>query len=106
MLLVALMLAPICTMSGTAAAMPGPSAVSEHHAAMPDAGHCAEMVAPEQQEQDCGDADCRMACAGVLAEVHVVAERASVVSAPDKAFVAARSPGLNPAAEPRPPRFA
>lgn len=104
-LLIALMLAPICTMGGAAMAMPSAPVAGEHHGAMADASHCQGMGEQPDDEQERGDADCRMACAGVLAQAHVVSEAVALASVPKTRAIVAAAPGLNHAAEPPPPRL-
>jgi hypothetical protein len=109
-LLIALVLAPICGMSGRAMAMPTPDGAQapQHHGIAADAEHCAEMDG--QQDDDSSDrgsdTECRMmGCAGVLTPTTRLAETAFTTSSPRRMLVAVAAPGLNPGAEPPPPRL-
>lgn len=106
LLLIALVLAPICMMGGGAAmaALPATDAAGHHAAASP--AHCAEMDGQQEDEQERGGGvDCRMACAGVLAQMHAVTQTAMVAGEPQRLPISVEALGLNPAAEPRPPRL-
>lgn len=106
-LLIALVVAPICTMGGgTAMAMPGGLNIGEHHAMTADAGHCADMSGSQDDEDDRqGDIDCLMVCTGMIAPTAAVAQSQAVASVPRNLAVASAAPGLNPGAEPPPPRL-
>ena len=69
-------------------------------------GHCAGMAGQREGEQDrSGDLDCRTTCSGVLAQTPDLCGTLLVASAPQNMALAAAEPGMNPAAEPRPPRI-
>lgn len=109
-LFVALVLAPICGMGGPAMAMPMPEGAqaSKGHDMSQGAGHCAEM--DEQQDEDSSNpgsnAECRMiGCAGLLVHTPRVGEGLFLATAPMDMPAIVAAPGLNPAAEPRPPRL-
>ena len=109
-LLIALVLAPICGMSARAMAMPIPDGAQagQHHGTSAESGHCVEMR--EQQEDDGSDRgsgeECRMmGCTGVLANTPPLDDKLFVMSSPKGVPVSVAALGLNPAAEPRPPRL-
>ena len=106
-LLIALLLAPICMLpSGAAMAMPGVGTSGEMHAMTAEAGHCANMGEEGQDEQDrSADLECRTTCSGVLAQAPVLRGSLAVASVPQNMVLAVAEPGLNPAAEPPPPRL-
>lgn len=106
-LLIALVLAPICGMGGAAKAAPVGAQVAEHHATMAEPTHCSDMGGDTQDDHSKSDVgfDCRMACAGVLMQTPSVAETQTVVGVPQRIAIAVPTPGLNPAAEPPPPRL-
>ena len=110
MLLIALVLAPICGMGGGAMAMPLPDSAqtTQHHSMSAAVGHCADMGG--QQDDDSSDrgsdTECRMmGCAGMLTPTTRLAETSFAASAPNSMPVSVAAPGLNPAAEPPPPRL-
>ncbi len=107
LLLVALVVAPLSMMRGHAAmAMPTSAAESGHQAAMPGSdGHCSDMGDQDGRDMDAA-IDCMVACAGMLPQTPAVRDASLVVSAPARAAVAVARHGLNPAAEPPPPRLA
>jgi hypothetical protein len=107
MLLIALLFAPICMMDGgPAMAMPGFAKAGEHQKLAADSGHCAGMGEEREDGQDGSmELDCRTTCSGVLAQVPVLhGSPAALRERPEAAFIPAE-PGMNPAAEPRPPQL-
>jgi hypothetical protein len=103
---IALAFAPICGMGAPAMAMPGAMQAAGHHAMATDQAHCARMGG-EQQHDSGGEAglDCAMASPAVLAAAPHVPEAPVTASVPQRAAIAVVAPGLNPAAELRPPRL-
>lgn len=106
-LFIALVFVPICGMGGSANAAPVGAQAAEHHASMADPGHCADMGGDNQDDRSNGDVgfDCRMACAGVLTPTPLAIETQIVVSVPQRVALVVPTHGLNPAAEPPPPRL-
>jgi hypothetical protein len=105
MLLIALLFAPIC-MSGGGAAIAAPDSGNAGEQQAPHAGHCAEMGEEGEDEQDGDvDLDCRTTCSGVLAQVPVLHGSPADVRERLKAAPVSAAPGMNPAAEPRPPQL-
>lgn len=109
-LLIALVLAPVCGMGDRAMAMPMPDSAqaTQHHALSADAGHCADMGGQQDDgSQDRGSgAECRMmGCAGLLTPTTRLAGTFFIATAPKGLLVSVSAPGLNPAAEPPPPRL-
>ena len=106
-LLIALLVAPISMLGGgTAMAMPGVGMSGQQHSMTTDVGHCADVSERNEDEQDrSADLDCRTTCSGVLAQTPVLRGSLTVASVPQNMAIAAAEPGLNPAAEPPPPRF-
>jgi hypothetical protein len=107
----AMLLAPI-SMMGTHAAMampsPAPAAMADHGTAEATAGHCAEMPAPGEQAPDQAPAksiDCMIACSCVPPAIGDIAEPAALPALAQRPALALPLHGLNPKAEPRPPRF-
>lgn len=101
--LAALLLAPI-GMVGSHAAMAAPQA--------PEAsagGHCADMVGSNQRapaDKAPGKSiDCMIACACVPSPGVQLADPPLPVAAPEPAMITALVSGLNPAADPPPPRL-
>jgi hypothetical protein len=106
-LLIALVFAPICGMGGAANAAPVGAQAPEHHATVAASGHCADMGGGNQDDPSNDDIgfDCRMACAGVLTPAPVVTETQIIVGVPQRVALVVPTHGLNPAAEPPPPRL-
>jgi hypothetical protein len=106
-LLIALLLAPVCMLGGGAAmATPAVGMSSQTHAMTADAGHCAELGERRHDKQDrSADLDCRTTCSGVLTQGPVLRVSLVIASMPQNMALAAAEPGLNPAAEPPPPRL-
>lgn len=106
-LLIALLVAPISMLGGgTAVAMPGVGMSGQQHAMTAELGHCADLVEQGEDDQDrSADLDCRTTCSGVLAQTPVLRGSFAVASVPQNVAIAAAEPGLNPAADPPPPRL-
>lgn len=98
-----MLIAPI-GMVGSHAAMAAPQ-TSEASAG----GHCADMAGAHDQapaEQAPGKSiDCMIACACVPSPGVQLAEPPLAVAAPEAAMIVSLAGGLNPAADPPPPRF-
>jgi hypothetical protein len=104
-LLIALIFAPICGMGG-AMAMPIDVQVSGHGAMISDHGHRAETAAQPGDGSGRGaDIECRMVCSAVLPPAAGLGETRVVDNVPKNPAVIRDVPGLNQAAEPRPPRL-
>jgi hypothetical protein len=106
LMVIALIFAPVAMMGGHAAmASPASVGTGEHHAMASGAdGHCANMG--EQDDGDLGSSiDCMVACAGMLPQAPVMATNHVLANAPARPLIVVAQHGLNPAAEPRPPRY-
>lgn len=103
--LIALFMAPLGMTGGHAAmAMPANQADGGRHMAMPDgADHCPS--ADDESRDRSASIDCMIACSGMLPLMPVVESIRAVVAAPDLPTFATAEPGLDPAAEPPPPRY-
>ena len=103
LVLAALLIAPIA-MVGSHAAMAAPQ-TSEASAG----GHCADMAGAHDQvpaEQAPGKSiDCMIACACVPTPGIRLAEPPLATAAPEPAMIVSLADGLNPAADPPPPRL-
>ena len=100
--LAALLLAPI-GMVGNHAAMAAPQAPQ----ALPS-GHCADMTGSHEQapadKAPAKSIDCMIACACVPTPTVQLADPPLPVAVPGPAMIASLAVGLNPAADPPPPR--
>jgi hypothetical protein len=104
--LIALVFVPVCGMGGMGMAMPVGVQSVEHHVPSVDQTLCADMGdQPADGGETAPDVDCRIMCPAVLAPSAFIGEARAVGSAPQNMAVVTASPGLNPAAEPRPPRL-
>lgn len=97
--LLALLVAPFGRMAAAEAM------VMPHHQAAAMPGHCDEMPAGDEDGADKTAIDCMIACAAMA-----VAETPNLVASPDVApapisLTLPDLPGLNPEAEPPPPRL-
>jgi hypothetical protein len=105
LMVVALIFAPLAMISGHAAmAAPATSAASEHHTSEAGGGHCSDM-GEEEPGDPRASIDCMVACAGMLPSSPAVTTATLVLKSPDRPFITVAQHGLNPAAEPRPPRL-
>ena len=98
--LIALLVAPFGRMAAAEA-----SAMPHHGAAAPAASHCPDMPAPDGGDGSQSSIDCMIACAAVTA-----ADAPALAPAPPSRAVTAirrvvRFSGLNPQADPPPPRL-
>jgi hypothetical protein len=105
LMVVALIFAPLAMIGGHAAmAAPATSAAGEHHASELGGGHCSDMG-----EEESGDPrasiDCMVACAGMLPSTPAFATAPLLLKSPNRPIITVAQHGLNPAAEPRPPRL-
>ena len=102
--LAALLLAPL-GMVGSHAAMAAPHAAADQAVS----GHCAEMGGSQDQapaDQAPGKSiDCMIACACVPTPGVQLADPPLPVAAPESAMIVSLAGGLNPAADPPPPRL-
>ena len=100
--LVAMLIAPI-GMVGSHAAMAAP------HAPQAASSHCADMAGSHEQapaDKAPGKSiDCMIACACVPSPGVRLADPPLAVTGPEPAMIVALAGGLNPAADPPPPRF-
>ena len=107
----ALLLAPPSIVGEHAAmARPAAPAASAHHAGESDqAGHCAEMSGPLEDEKapatDCL-IDCVIACSTIPAVASQMADQPPPVGLVQPMPLAGRISGLNPEWDPPPPRIA
>ena len=101
----ALMFAPFAMVGGHAAmASPAAEGAGEQHAMTSGAdGHCADRGGQEKGDLN-ASIDCMIACAGMLPLAPVMAAYPAVANAPVRSLIVVVKDGLNPAAEPRPPR--
>lgn len=106
-LVITLLFAPICVMdSGAATAMHHRASSGEQQVMTADAGHCADVGDEREDEQErSADLDCRTTCSGVLAQMPILRGSLAVSSVPQNMALAAAEPGMNPAADPPPPRL-
>ena len=99
--LAALLLAPIGMVGGHAAMAAAPEASPS--------GHCADMAGSHEQapaDKAPGKSiDCMIACACVPSPTVQLADPPLPVAVPGPAMIASLAGGLNPAADPPPPRF-
>lgn len=107
----AMLLAPI-SMMGSHAAMamtsPAAAAMADHGAGEASAGHCADMAMPDEQAPDQAPAkniDCTIACSCMPPAIGDISEPAALPAMAQRPALALPLHGLNPKAEPRPPRF-
>ena len=96
--MLALVVAPFGRMAAAEAMAPA------HHADVAAPGHCDDMPAPDGDDDADKTLDCLTACASLVAvaDAEFAVVPASAVAV--ESGVAADAPGLNPEAEPPPPR--
>lgn len=104
-MLIALIVAPLGMMSGHAAmAMPTSEAAADHATMPSGAGHCPDMGDEDDRDVN-ASIECMIACAAMLPQTLRVGETSPAVSGPDQPPVVVARHGLNPGAEPPPPRL-
>jgi hypothetical protein len=104
--LAALLLAPFGMLGNHASAARTTMAVpSGHHVAAMSAEHCADTGQPAK-DRPSSSIDCMMACSAIAGIESELAEHPLPAAAPPEAMAPKAIHGLNPEADPPPPRLA
>lgn len=104
----AVIFSPLSMASGHATmAMPAAStSMPDHMAAAAPTGHCAEMAGQEDRsEQPAPNVDCLIACTAIPTLAFEVEAQPMLVGSVEPAPLVAALHGLNPEADPPPPRL-
>ena len=104
--LIALLVAPVGMMSGHAAMAMSRATIDGHHMAATTApDHCAGMDQPSKKSSD-GSIDCTISCSALpTADPQIAAHPLAAASVPH-VLLSESVHGLQPEADPPPPRFA
>ena len=103
--LATLLLAPFGMLGNHAAAALPTAAASGHHMEGMAAGHCPDTGQPAK-DRSSSSIDCMMACSALAGIEGELAEHPLPAAAPPEVIAPKAIHGLNPEADPPPPRFA